>query len=44
MRRMDLRFYLILLCVFFPTVAAAHVKWFYPYDLSQAPKNMGEGS
>ncbi|MEP2716698.1 hypothetical protein [Pseudophaeobacter sp.] len=42
MRRTDLRFYLILLCAFFPTVAAAHVKWFYPYDLSEAPKNMGE--
>lgn len=36
------RFSLILVSVLFPTMAAAHIKWFYPYDLSAAPRNMGE--
>src|SRR6202041_4077411 len=26
-----------------PNVAAAHVKWFCPYDVSEAPKNLGWG-
>lgn len=42
MHLMGLRFCLILVSVLFPTIAGAHIKWFYPYDLSEAPRNMGE--
>ena len=37
-----LRFCLTLLCVLLPTIAGAHIKWFYPYDLSETPRNMGD--
>lgn len=42
MSRLNIKLMVAALFALLPTSAFAHIKWFYPYDLSQEPRNMGE--
>ncbi|NQZ73820.1 MAG: hypothetical protein HRT60_12200 [Dinoroseobacter sp.] len=38
----NLRYVLVALATLIPSQTLAHIKWFYPYDLTEEPRNMGE--
>lgn len=42
MSRLQNRLLMAVLLMGWPAAALAHIKWFYPYDLSQPPRNLGD--